>query len=243
MIKFFFRVVAFCVLLPAFCLAEFVVKSYQELKNENMIRQNYEQSCGAASLATLLNMSNFKQFTELEILQAMNEKALNTDMVSFSQLIATLEKLGFEGGAYQIERTSLDKLVGLPLLVKIEDDPRFPHFVIIINHKGDFLQILDPSSGAYISSKREFFSLWDRDKKGGFALIVMMKNDLNLQNDEIKFNKNGISQSEVTFSNNQKDEVNFSKAPKNETNFHTISTPKFKIPQKLHFEFSPFRLF
>lgn len=171
---------------PLTLWAEFVVKSYQELKNENMIRQNYEQSCGAASLATLLNMSNFKQFTELEILQAMNEKALNTDMVSFSQLIATLEKLGFEGGAYQIERTSLDKLVGLPLLVKIEDDPRFPHFVIIINHKGDFLQILDPSSGAYISSKREFFSLWDRDKKGGFVLMVPSKTQkqskLNLPN-------------------------------------------------------------
>ena len=171
---------------PLTLWAEFVVKSYQELKNENMIRQNYEQSCGAASLATLLNMSNFKQFTELEILQAMNEKALNTDMVSFSQLIATLEKLGFEGGAYQIQRTSLDKLVGLPLLVKIEDDPRFPHFVIIINHKGDFLQILDPSSGAYISSKREFFSLWDRDKKGGFVLMVPSKTQkqskLNLPN-------------------------------------------------------------
>ena len=171
---------------PLTLWAEIVVKSYQELKNENMIRQNYEQSCGAASLATLLNMSNFKQFTELEILQAMNEKALNTDMVSFSQLIATLEKLGFEGGAYQIERTSLDKLVGLPLLVKIEDDPRFPHFVIIINHKGDFLQILDPSSGAYISSKREFFSLWDRDKKGGFVLMVPSKTQkqskLNLPN-------------------------------------------------------------
>ena len=173
-------------LFPLTLWAEFVVKSYQELKNENMIRQNYEQSCGAASLATLLNMSNFKQFTELEILQAMNEKVLNTDMVSFSQLIATLEKLGFEGGAYQIERTSLDKLVGLPLLVKIEDDPRFPHFVIIINHKGDFLQILDPSSGAYISSKREFFSLWDRDKKGGFVLMVPSKTQkqskLNLPN-------------------------------------------------------------
>ena len=101
-------------LFPLTLWAEFVVKSYQELKNENMIRQNYEQSCGAASLATLLNMSNFKQFTELEILQAMNEKALNTDMVSFSQLIATLEKLGFEGGAYQIERTSLDSLLGYP---------------------------------------------------------------------------------------------------------------------------------
>ena len=171
---------------PLTLWAEFVVKSYQELKNENMIRQNYEQSCGAASLATLLNMSNFKQFTELEILQAMNEKALNTDMVSFSQLITTLEKLGFEGGAYQIQRTSLDKLVGLPLLVKIEDDPRFPHFVIIINHKGDFLQILDPNSGAYISSKREFFSLWDRDKKGGFVLMVPSKTQkqskLNLPN-------------------------------------------------------------
>lgn len=64
------------------------------------------------------------------------------------------------------------------MLVKIEDDPRFPHFVVIINHKGGFLQVLDPSYGEYISSKREFFSVWDRYNQGGYALIIAPKKDL-----------------------------------------------------------------
>lgn len=44
------------------------------------------------------------------------------------------------------------------MLVKIEDDPRFPHFVVIINHKGNYLQALDPSHGEYISSKSQFLA-------------------------------------------------------------------------------------
>ncbi|EAI2894253.1 peptidase C39, partial [Campylobacter upsaliensis] len=47
------KIVLVMTLLPLFLKAEFVVKSYQEIKNEKVIRQNYEESCGAASLATL----------------------------------------------------------------------------------------------------------------------------------------------------------------------------------------------
>lgn len=65
------------------------------------------------------------------------------------------------------------------MLVKIENDPRFPHFVVIINHKGNYLQIFDPNYGEYISSKKEFYSIWDRDKKGGYALIIAPQKALN----------------------------------------------------------------
>ena len=41
--------------------AEFKAKSIQELKNTNFVRQNYEESCGAASLANVLNFYSFKQ--------------------------------------------------------------------------------------------------------------------------------------------------------------------------------------
>ena len=34
----------------------FSVKSLQELHNQNVIRQQYEESCGASALATLLNL-------------------------------------------------------------------------------------------------------------------------------------------------------------------------------------------
>ncbi|TBR79106.1 peptidase C39 [Campylobacter novaezeelandiae] len=172
------KIVLMVTLLPLFLKAEFVVKSYQEIKNEKVIRQNYEESCGAASLATLVNILDDNNLTELDLLKTMSGQKLYTDMVSFADLNDAVKKLGYESKSYKVDRKILEKLVNIPLLVKIEDDPRFPHFVIIINHKGNYLQILDPSYGKYISSKREFFSVWDRYNKGGYALIVAPKKRL-----------------------------------------------------------------
>ncbi|ENL7109933.1 C39 family peptidase, partial [Campylobacter coli] len=145
------KILLFLPILTLSTKAEWVVKSYQEIKNERVIRQTYEQSCGASSLATLLNiLDDQKKFDELELLKIMSGQELYTDMVSFADLNDAVKKLGFQSNSYQINRENLDKLVNIPMLVKIEDDPRFPHFVVIINHKGNYLQVLDPSHGEYI---------------------------------------------------------------------------------------------
>ncbi|EPZ5320320.1 C39 family peptidase [Campylobacter jejuni] len=172
------KILLFLSILVLSAKAEWVVKSYQEIKNERVIRQTYEQSCGASSLATLLNILDDRKFDELKLLKTMSGQNLYTDMVSFADLNDAVKKLGYESNSYQINRENLDKLVNIPMLVKIEDDPRFPHFVVIINHKGNYLQILDPSHGEYISSKSQFFSIWDRYNKGGYVLIVAPKKDL-----------------------------------------------------------------
>ncbi|TNB54832.1 cysteine peptidase family C39 domain-containing protein [Campylobacter helveticus] len=172
------KIVLIMTLLPLFLKAEFVVKSYQEIKNEKVVRQNYEESCGAASLATLINTLDDNNLTELDLLKAMSGQQLYTDMVSFADLNDAVKKLGFQSKSYKIDRKILESIMSVPILVKIEDDPRFPHFVVIINHKGNYLQIFDPSYGEYISSKREFYSVWDRYNKGGFALIINPKKQL-----------------------------------------------------------------
>lgn len=172
------KIVLIMTLLPLFLKAEFIVKSYQEIKNEKVIRQNYEESCGAASLATLINILDDSNLTELDLLKAMSGQQLYTDMVSFADLNDAVKKLGFQSKSYKIDRKILESIMSVPILVKIEDDPRFPHFVVIINHKGNYLQIFDPSYGEYISSKREFYSVWDRYNKGGFALIINPKKQL-----------------------------------------------------------------
>ncbi|EHQ1323280.1 C39 family peptidase [Campylobacter upsaliensis] len=172
------KIVLVMTLLPLFLKAEFVVKSYQEIKNEKVIRQNYEESCGAASLATLINILDDSNLTESDLLKAMSGQQLYTDMVSFADLNDAVKKLGFQSKSYKIDRKILESIMSVPILVKIEDDPRFPHFVVIINYKGNYLQIFDPSYGEYISSKREFYSVWDRYNKGGFALIINPKKQL-----------------------------------------------------------------
>ncbi|MDE5603564.1 MAG: C39 family peptidase, partial [Helicobacter sp.] len=164
-------------LIPLFLKAEFVVKSYQEIKNQRVVRQAYEESCGASSLATLINLIDNQNLNELEVLKIMSEKELYTDMVSFLDLEEAIKKLDFKSDSFRINQQVLDKLINIPLLVKIENDPRFPHFVVIINHQGNYLQILDPSYGEYISSKREFYSIWDKENKGGFALVIVPKRE------------------------------------------------------------------
>lgn len=166
------------ILLPLSLQANFIVKSYQELRNQKVIRQNYEESCGASALATLINLIDDNNLTELDLLKLMSQKELYTDMVSFADLEEAVKKLDFKNNSFLINRQILNELINIPILVKIESDPRYPHFVVIINHKGAFLQVLDPSFGEYISSKREFYSVWDKDNKGGYALIIVPKKEL-----------------------------------------------------------------
>ncbi|WP_367305011.1 cysteine peptidase family C39 domain-containing protein, partial [Helicobacter sp. UBA3407] len=104
-------------LLQSLANAEFIVQSYQEIKNQRVIRQSYEESCGASSLATLLNILNQNNFTELEILKTMSESKLNTDMVSFTDLKAAVQKLGFKANSYSLDREILNQLVKIPMLV------------------------------------------------------------------------------------------------------------------------------
>lgn len=106
-------------LLPLFLKAEFVVKSYQEIKNEKVVRQNYEESCGAASLATLINTLDDNNLTELDLLKTMSGQKLYTDMVSFADLNDAVKKLGYESKSYKVDRKILENIISVPIKVII----------------------------------------------------------------------------------------------------------------------------
>lgn len=176
--------ILFIVLLSILNLwADFKVKSINELKNENFVKQSYEESCGAASMANLINFFSFEQMSEKDILEFFNQK---TDSLSFLELKQVAIKIGYESEGYQLSREDFEKLE-VPVIVKIEKDPRFPHFVVIIPYNGDFIKILDPNFGSYISSKSEFYSIWDKDKQGGYALIILPQNFENYSNKKLYF--------------------------------------------------------
>lgn len=71
----------------------FCVQSLQELHNQNVIRQQFEESCGASALATLLNLFGIKQYQEQEILNVLNQK---TDILSFQELQKAATILGYD---------------------------------------------------------------------------------------------------------------------------------------------------
>lgn len=160
------------IFLICFCITNltfaFGVKSLQEFHNQNIVRQQFEESCGASALAILLNLFEFRQYTEQDILTLLNQK---TDMLSFKELQTIANALGYKTKGFQLQREILEQ-TSYPLLVRIENDPRFPHFVVIINYQGDFIKVFDPNFGEYKATKKEFYSIWDRNHTGGFALVI-----------------------------------------------------------------------
>lgn len=84
-----------------FARAEFAVKSINELRNENFVRQGYEESCGAASIANLVNFFSLRQIKEEDVLGFLNQK---TDMLSFLELKNAAQKMGYESEGYILSR-------------------------------------------------------------------------------------------------------------------------------------------
>ena len=68
--------------------SQFIISSYYEIRNKNVVRQNYEESCGAASIATILNLIDVKRYSENDILQKLkqNNNNIGTNLISFMQM-------------------------------------------------------------------------------------------------------------------------------------------------------------
>ncbi len=147
---------------------DFAAVSLSKLKTKHTVRQAYEESCGAAALATLLKLHS-RDTNETEIL----DLASKTDMLSFAELVKVSKAFGYEAQGYKISRDVFEK-TKIPLLVLVVREAEFPHFVVAINHDGDFVSVYDPSSGDYIASKKDFYNMWEF-ASGGFALVVLPK--------------------------------------------------------------------
>ncbi len=164
-----------------FCEGEkaFNVTSLHELKSANTVRQSFEESCGAAALATIMGLFGTKK-SEAEIM----DKFATTNMVSFTQLADTAKEFGYEVEGYKVSRENFEKLT-IPVIAKVERERSFPHFVVVLNHSGDFTTVLDPNYGRYIITKDEFCNIW-ADEGQGYILIVVpnlafAKPDINLE--------------------------------------------------------------
>lgn len=185
LIKFLIIIISF----NSFLFANFAVDSIQEIRSKNTIRQKYEESCGAAALATLLNLqfseNRFNEKIILENLPKTKNNILFTDIISFEDLKITAEKLGFNTKSYKLQKNILNIIKYVPILVKIQRDIRTPHFAVIININANFFKIYDPQYGEFFINKSDFYNLWDIED-GGFVLIL--ENATKLDEEIFKYN-------------------------------------------------------
>lgn len=134
---------------------EIQVKSWKELRDDNIVKQDLDYSCGAASVATLLNQFFYQNITEEQILKIMDKGDLKA---SFLDMQKALNKLGYNSQGLAVSYNTLSSLKA-PVIVYIKHR-KTDHFSVIRGINEQFIWLADPSLGNRILSKEQFLEVW-----------------------------------------------------------------------------------
>jgi predicted double-glycine peptidase len=158
------------VLLAAHSVSGFIpVKSWKTLRDHRIVKQDLDYSCGAASLATLLNSFYGQNLTEEALLKAMDK---GDGRASFDDMARALTQFGFKAQGFAASWEQLARLKR-PVIVYVKhrkDD----HFSVLRGIDGDTVWLADPSLGNRTYSRAQFLSMWQtRQDKDDAALAGM----------------------------------------------------------------------
>lgn len=143
------------------------VRSLLEIRQENVVMQEWDLSCGAAALTTVLNYQFADPVSEKEIATALiNRKEYIEDprLVQFRQGFSLLdikrvaEGRGYVGIGYG--KMTVDDLVEeAPVMVPIVANG-YNHFVVFRGRMGDRVLVADPAFGNYTMRVDKFERAW-----------------------------------------------------------------------------------
>ena len=158
------------------------VQSLMEKRQQNVVLQKWELSCGAAALATILRYQYGVPVTERSVALGLIDREAyikNPDLVRFRQGFSLLDmkryvdKLGYEGiGLGQL--TLSDLFARAPIIVPVNVQG-FPHFVIFRGGTLKTVLIADPAFGNVTMSADKFLNGWIDYKDIGHVGFIVTK--------------------------------------------------------------------
>jgi len=138
------------------------VLSIKEQRYVNLIRQNTDFSCGAASLATLLKYAYQMDVGEEDVLRGLmafsNPEVARTQGFSMLNFKNYLASLGLRGRGYEASPDMLDK-IKVPTLVLL-NIKGYRHFVVLRRSTAEHMYLGDPALGNRVMPRDEFFKAW-----------------------------------------------------------------------------------
>ncbi|NIA72354.1 C39 family peptidase [Pelagibius litoralis] len=170
---------------PTIAAEKGFVKSLLEVRRERVVVQNWDLSCGAAALTTLLNYQHGDMVGEREVaigLIGQSRYIENPSMVrlrhgfSLFDLKRYVDARGYEGIGYG--RMILKDLVRkAPLMVPIVSNG-YKHFVVFRGQMGNRVLLADPAYGNRTMSVAKFERSWiDYGAKIGKVGFVVARRD------------------------------------------------------------------
>lgn len=146
------------------------------MHDENVVKQNYDYSCGAAALATLLTYAVSDRVSESEII-----KQLMAPLTKHQQLLKQKEgfsladlqnvalQRGLKSAGFRVLPDYLPKLKS-PVIVFTQPFG-YKHFAVLRGVQGDSVFLADPSRGNIRIPTNRFLDEW-LDEKGKGVIFV-----------------------------------------------------------------------
>ena len=143
------------------------VKSLLEMRHDGAVVQQWDLSCGAAALATVLNFQFNDKVTEREVATGLirrKEYIDNPDLVRWRQGFSLLdmkryvEARGYVGIGYG--QLKLDELQALAPIIVAINPVGYNHFVVFRGVEGDSVLLADPAFGNRTMTLEKFERVW-----------------------------------------------------------------------------------
>ena len=171
---------------PAINLAANPVLSLYEQRNQLVVRQNFDLSCGAAALATLLVFQHGETLSERDVAIGLISRDLylkNPEILKSRQgfslfdMSRYVDSLGYEGdGLGQLQFKDLASMA--PIILAM-DFSGYRHFVVYRGHLGNRVLLADPAYGVRTMKRKSFMRSWiDFPRLGRVGFRVIRRDSL-----------------------------------------------------------------
>ncbi len=160
------------------------VASLIEIRERNVVIQNWDLSCGAAALATILNYQHGDPVSEREIatrLMSRSEYLDNPMLVTLRQGFSLLDLKRFvDGRGYNgvgLGQLTLEHLVArAPMIVPI-NVYGYQHFVVFRGTLGNRVLLADPAFGNRTMVRSDFENAWINFAEIGHVGFLVARKD------------------------------------------------------------------
>jgi predicted double-glycine peptidase len=157
------------------------VTSLRAQRDFGVVKQQFDYSCGAAALATLLTYGLNDKVDEETLLHALFD-GLSTDQVgalqkngfSLLELQRLAQNRGYKAQGFRIPQEQLSRLRS-PVIVFIRPHD-YRHFAVFKGVRGDRVYLADPSLGNVRMPLYRFLDMWADKSRHGILFAVEKTN-------------------------------------------------------------------
>ena len=158
-------------------------RSLKDLRDQNIVKQQFDYSCGAAALATMLRYGFGENVTERDIVAQLFGRLSEPEKAdriikgfSLLDLQGVAQDRGYNAQGFRLAPGELTSLGG-PVIVFIE--PRgYKHFAVLRGVRDDRAYLADPSRGNVRMADDNFLKDWLQPDGKGIIFVVEPKTGL-----------------------------------------------------------------